>query len=224
MTDDKDIAEVRAALKDIKLFWCLDDSEIEIMRLGGDTNRVFRVDHAGEQYVLRLAGKSAGRDLEVEAARAASKAGVAPDVVYFDAKSALLITRMVDEAVTMSPENFRIAKGSPARAAQALQTLHRSGVTFGRTFKRPKSAPKPKTLAPCHCKPVCSNLLDTGKRVWLVDWETAAMGDPLWDLACLSASALFSDAQEAEFLGAYFAEMPEQDVEAYESLKAMQRR
>jgi hypothetical protein len=49
--DDHDIAAAREVLRGIKLFWCLDDADIAIKRLGGLTNQVFFVDHAGEQYV-----------------------------------------------------------------------------------------------------------------------------------------------------------------------------
>ena len=41
-------------------------------------------------------------------------------------------------------------------------------------------------LAACHCDPLCENFLDTGERMWLVDWEYSGMNDPLWDLGDLS--------------------------------------
>ena len=67
MTDDTGIAQAREALSKIQLFWNLEPGDIEITRLGGLTNLVFRVDQGGEQYVLRLPGQgtcvvSKGRD------------------------------------------------------------------------------------------------------------------------------------------------------------------
>ena len=41
-------------------------------------------------------------------------------------------------------------------------------------------------LAPCHCDPLCENFLDTGKRMWLVNWEYCGMNDPIWDLGDLA--------------------------------------
>ena len=37
--DDQGIGLAREALKQIQLFWCLDDTDIEVRRLGGLTNR-----------------------------------------------------------------------------------------------------------------------------------------------------------------------------------------
>ena len=47
----------REALKQIQLFWCIDDTDIEVRRLGGLTNLVVFVSLNGEQYVLRIPGK-----------------------------------------------------------------------------------------------------------------------------------------------------------------------
>lgn len=43
----------------------------------------------------------------------------------------------------------------------------------------------PVALAPCHCDPLCENFLDTGERMWIVDWEYSGMNDPMWDLGDL---------------------------------------
>jgi len=62
----------------------------------------------------------------------------------------------------------------------------------------------PAALAPCHCDPLCENFLDTGARMWIVDWEYSGMNDPMWDLGDLSVEAGFDAAQEAEMMAAYF--------------------
>ncbi len=59
-------------------------------------------------------------------------------------------------------------------------------------------------LAPCHCDPLCENFLDTGRRMWLVDWEYAGMNDPMWDLGDLSVEAGMDARQEEEMLTAWF--------------------
>ena len=56
----------------------------------------------------------------------------------------------------------------------------------------------------CHCDPLCENFLDTGERMWIVDWEYSGMNDPMWDLGDLSVEGGFSDAQDEEMLTAYF--------------------
>lgn len=61
----------------------------------------------------------------------------------------------------------------------------------------------PARLAPCHCDPLCENFLDTGSRMWIVDWEYSGMNDPLWDLGDLSVEAGFDAAQDEEMMTAY---------------------
>ena len=80
----------------------------------------------------------------------------------------------------------------------------------------------PAELRPCHCDPTGANLLDTGERVWLVDWEYSGMNDPAWDLAYLSVEADFDTALDGELLAAYFGRRPDAAetgrVEVYKAL------
>ncbi|TPK92734.1 MULTISPECIES: phosphotransferase family protein [unclassified Mesorhizobium] len=63
-------------------------------------------------------------------------------------------------------------------------------------------------LAACHCDPLCENFLDTGDRMWIVDWEYSGMNDPLWDLGDLSVEGRFDVAQDEELTRAYFGGEP----------------
>ncbi len=65
-------------------------------------------------------------------------------------------------------------------------------------------AARPATLAPCHCDPLCENFLDTGTRMWIVDWEYSGMNDPMWDLGDLSVEAGFEAAHDETMMAAYF--------------------
>ncbi|MCY1127514.1 phosphotransferase family protein [Frigidibacter sp. RF13] len=65
-------------------------------------------------------------------------------------------------------------------------------------------AAHPLPLAPCHCDPLCENFLDTGSRMWIVDWEYSGMNDPMWDLGDLSVEGGFDAGQDEEMLVAYF--------------------
>lgn len=62
----------------------------------------------------------------------------------------------------------------------------------------------PAPLAACHCDPLCENFLDTGDRMWIVDWEYSGMNDPLWDLGDLSVEGRFDAAQDEAMMRAYF--------------------
>ena len=69
-------------------------------------------------------------------------------------------------------------------------------------------AAHPLPLAPCHCDPLAENFLDTGERMWIVDWEYSGMNDPMWDLGDLSVEARFPPALEDEMIAAYFGGEP----------------
>lgn len=66
-------------------------------------------------------------------------------------------------------------------------------------------------LAACHCDPLCENFLDTGERMWIVDWEYSGMNDPMWDLGDLSVEAGFDAAQDEEMIQSYFGAAPRPD-------------
>jgi thiamine kinase-like enzyme len=69
-------------------------------------------------------------------------------------------------------------------------------------------ARRPVAPVACHCDPLCENFLDTGERMWIVDWEYSGMNDPMWDLGDLAVEGRFGPGEEAEMLAAYFEGPP----------------
>lgn len=67
---------------------------------------------------------------------------------------------------------------------------------------------RPAALRPCHCDPLAENFLDTGARIFIIDWEYAGNNDPMWDLGDVSVEAGFGADQDAALLQAYFAGKP----------------
>jgi thiamine kinase-like enzyme len=233
---DEDVAAVIAAIP------ALAAVRAEPQRLGGLTNRVYRV---GE-FCLRIPGKGTeeyiNRANEAVAARAAAAAGVSPEVVHFDPATGVMATRFVDGAVTMSADNFASRPGAAARAGKAFRKLHESGAVFPFRFElfsmidsylkvlstkdvalpdgyhdvvreadqsvRRALAAHPLPLVACHCDPLAENFLDTGTRMWIVDWEYSGMNDPMWDLGDLAVEAQLSPALEAELIAGYFGGEP----------------
>lgn len=108
-------------------------------RLGGLTNRNYKVTLDGASYVLRVAGEgtSAYIDRKVEAhnARVAAAAGVGAEVVFFDPADGLMLCRYLKGTDTMTPEAFRTTPGAPARAARALKRMHDCGQAFEFRFE-----------------------------------------------------------------------------------------
>lgn len=65
--------------------------------------------------------------------------------------------------------------------------------------------------APTHLDLHAGNLLDDGKKLWLIDWEYAAMADPFFDLATLASVENFSDFEMNEFLACYLENVPSKE-------------
>lgn len=56
----------------------------------------------------------------------------------------------------------------------------------------------------CHIDLVPENFIeDDSEKIYLIDWEYAAMCDPMWDLASLFLESNFNKSQEGEFLKYY---------------------
>lgn len=137
--DDRGVARARRILGGIEVFAGIDERELTVTRLGGLTNLVFRIDHGPQHYVLRVPGKGTeeyiNRSHEAHAAREAARVQVSPEVLYVDTKTGLMVSRLVEAAVTMTPENFRSRPGAPARAGAVMRRLHSSGAVFNFRFE-----------------------------------------------------------------------------------------
>jgi len=69
-------------------------------------------------------------------------------------------------------------------------------------------ARRPAKLVACHCDLLPDNFLDTGARMYLVDWEFSGMNDPLWDLGDAVVECGLAPAQERELIASYFGGDP----------------
>ena len=116
-------AEVLKALSSIKEFSDLDPKSLSIGRLGGLTNRNYRIDCEHGSYVLRLAGAGTGdyidRKVEFHNATIASEAGVNAEMVHFNIDDGTMVCRYIDNAVTMDINGLR-----------NLDALRRTGLSF----------------------------------------------------------------------------------------------
>ncbi len=233
-------------LRAIPGFVDVDDRGVDVERLGGLTNVVYRVNVAGVDYLLRIPGKGTeeyiDRRAEKRDAISAAEAGVSAKVLHFDESSGVMLAEYID-GVTLNAERFK-DPGSVRRSAEAFRRLHTSGREFVKRFEvfeqideylglieklnarvpdgyeavrerasgvRRVLEAKPAALAPCHCDPLAENFIDTGERVYIVDWEYAGNNDPMWDLGDLSVEGGFDADQDALLLRAYFGGEPPAD-------------
>ncbi len=137
MSDDL-LAQVQAALASIPGLGTPDHATYSITRLGGLTNLVFRIEVDGGPYVLRLPGKGTedyiDREVEAHNAAVAADAGVSAEVIHADAGAGLMLSRCIENIVTMTPESFATRDGSAGRAGKAFHQLHTCGLEFKSRF------------------------------------------------------------------------------------------
>jgi thiamine kinase-like enzyme len=89
----------------------------------------------------------------------------------------------------------------------SLPEGYHEGLTAAESVRAALAA-HPLPVVACHCDPLCENFLDTGKRMWIVDWEYSGMNDPMWDLGDLSVEGGFGKDEEEEMIQAYFGGAP----------------
>ena len=193
---------------------------------GGISNLSFVATDRAAKYVVRLMRDfpfhNVFRDREVAVARAAHAAGFAPELVH--AGPGLMISRYI-EARTLMPEDVRANIG---RIVELLVRFHRQmsapvgdyafdvfAVNRGYMCEladdqwadlNERLAAMQVDLPPvfAHHDLLAGNILDDGKRLWLIDFEYSGPGSAMFDLANLSSNAGFSGAQSDALLRAYF--------------------
>ncbi|NCF38199.1 MAG: phosphotransferase [Gammaproteobacteria bacterium] len=222
MNDHSD--QVHSVLTGIPGFEDLAADAYSTQRLGGLTNLVYRIDTGADRYVLRIPGKGTeeyiDRAVEAHNAQVAARAGVSAEVIHADSKSEEFARR--DGAAARAgrafkkmhdwPEAFEFRFELFAMIDDYLKILDQRKAELPAGYADVVDAAQPvrealnrnpAALAPCHCDPLCENLLDSGERMWIVDWEYSGMNDPLWDLGDLSVEGGFTPEQDIEIIRAY---------------------
>ncbi len=187
------------------------------------------------------------RDREVMSARAAHAAGFAPEVVH--AEPGLMISRFVEGKV-FSTEDVRADIPRVAEFLTRFHRdmpAHVSGAGFifwvfhvNRDYVRQlaeyaddkrypewlaindelEAAQAPLPIGFGHHDLLPANLIDDGKRLWLIDYEYAGFGTAMFDLANLSSNNNFSAAQSAELLDAYFGRATDELQRSHAAMEA----
>jgi thiamine kinase-like enzyme len=108
-----------------------------IERIGGLTNRNFRITIGPERYVLRLPGAGTAayidRRAEEHNAKVAAAAGVNAEVLFFEVQSGTMLARYLDGAMTMSARTFEDLT-RVERAARTFRQMHRFQQPFAGRF------------------------------------------------------------------------------------------
>jgi len=200
---------------------------------GGITNRNFRATLGGVEYVIRRPGKDTDllgidRDAERLANEAASTLGIAPAVAT--TLDDCLVTRFLTcspiDAIGLQEgvEELALALRSfhdsglqlPTRfwVPELLEDYARIAVERGGSLAGGYDAARsaaaliqealPLTSPrPCHNDLLPGNIICAERRLMIVDWEYAGMGDPRFDLGNLSVNNDFDEAMDERLLAAY---------------------
>ena len=73
----------------------------------------------------------------------------------------------------------------------------------------------------CHNDLLCANFIDTGDKVWIIDWEHSGYGARLFDLANIASNAVLPEELERQMLEAYYgAAADDQRWHRYKAFRA----
>ena len=97
---------------------------------------------------------------------------------------------------------LRLARQSGSALARALIDLCRTSPRLQHLLM--SNLPTDQ-WTPCHVDPVPANFVVDARRLWLLDWEYAAIADPMWDLACLALESSLNRDQCAQLRQHYGA-------------------
>ncbi len=181
------------------------------------------------------------REVEHAATVAAAGVGVGPEVTAFIRPEGYLVTRFivgspVDDAAVHRPETIRRVADAirrvhdgpaipglfiPLRIVEAYRALadargvpippeYDLALAIGRRIELALLS-SPLELRPCHNDLLNANFIDDGRRIRIVDWEYAGMGDPFFDLGNVSVNHGLRPAEDAILLEAYDGGPPRPD-------------
>lgn len=208
------------------------EGERFVLRVMGDNSRLLGIDRQAEHACLQ----------------AAHALGIGPEVIAFFPDKGALVTRFVTGRVLVpkalkSPAILRRVvaslrqyheKSNGAGTFSAFETVRRyyaegrkRKVAFPRNIKPAlrilarveEDVGTPERVRHCHNDLLSSNLVDEGRKVWILDWEYGGAGDLFFDLGNLAANNHFGREQEAQLLQYYFGKARSADLRRLRLMK-----
>ncbi|MFV8818223.1 choline kinase family protein [Haliea sp. E17] len=209
--------------------------EVEQALDGGLSNFNFLVHSAGQRFVVRIDGVHPGRhglsrSAEWQILRSAWRAGIAPEPCYFNPELGVLVCRYLP-ADTLQAHSLadlaillRCIHALPARhyrldLAERVARYHGqlrhgdlpalpAGHLHAIEHCLAQSSGHARRVL-CHNDLIAANLLRSGGRLYALDWEYSAMGDPWFDLAGAALGQDLAAGEDTDFLGHYLGASPD---------------
>ncbi len=173
------------------------------------------------------------RSHEGKTAEIAAKAGISAGVLFSDPANGILVSEFLEgETLTVEsttkPDVFvrtiasirKIHKAAPFPGTfcpfATVRRYHADAVKRGVKFpakikdalalagqiETVLGADRPRVS--CHNDLLPGNFIDDGRRVWIVDWEYAGIGDPFFDLGNFAINLELSDSACSQVIELYF--------------------
>jgi thiamine kinase-like enzyme len=194
------------------------DEDCFVLRLGGNETHYLGID----------------RRTEYECSLLASQIGVAPETVAFLEPEGYILARFIsgkgipmeeigkEENIKRVVESLKAYHSleyfpgsfSPFRVAEEYAEIARRFSValpvkmddYLATSRAIEAAMyrEPLKPHPCHNDLLNGNFIDDGRRIRILDWEYAGMGDIFFDLGNIAIQHVFNDEQDERLLRAYF--------------------
>lgn len=198
------------------------------------TNSSKLIELDGHKYILRIAGKGTeklvNRKEEKEVYDTIKDLHISDEVLYFDEATGTKITRFIKNGHTCDNTNDK----EMLRCIAVVKKLHKACLHVNHTFdldekidyyeklmKKSKYEDyeevktnvknalskvyaRQRTFTLCHIDPNQDNFVITDNDVKLIDWEYAAMQDPLLDVAMFCIYAMYDRQQIDHYIELWF--------------------
>ncbi len=196
----------------------------------GISNTSIRVEDGNNAWVVRLDGfdpqrLGLSRSAEWRALKQAAAQQLAPTPVYCNPEQGILICEyyqpdpapQADKPLEDIAELLRAIHSLPpikfrldplTRAHRYLHLLGSGELSAEFLHACDRLAQHATTPVLCHNDLLQANRLRCNKRLLALDWEYAAMGDPLFDLAVVIEGDALDEAQASWFLGSWLNAQP----------------
>ena len=190
------------------------DAKIVMRLEGGMSNYTYVVECQGKKYTYRVPGKFAerfvDRDDEWANIQEVDRLGLNNVTTYVEIRSGEKLAEYVEGTIMSTTDVVSYNEMS----VKALKKIHNSDLkfkdynAFGRLdtyqnyciemgFTHPQEYLDLRnklevlrkqyvsvTMVPCHCDYQPTNLVISGNKLYVLDWEFAGMNDPFYDIAC----------------------------------------